>query len=263
MAKPPNHDDSARHADADVIDLDARRPPPPPSEPPSYARDATDMLIHRLVQRLPAPTASQDHLDASTLIAHLQRKLDPKARASVMHHLARCSVCVDRLEAAAEVMRMERVPAQAAAAQRATRPLLDVGRALMTLRIAVAETCMRVLSGDAEIRLGLATALRRGSHQGEGVAFQRRLDLGKLQLSLFGAPKERVQIDLTLDGAPTGCRGSLMIGGKLTAIEPLRHGRLIFRDVPVRTVLIRLEAPGHVLGHVRLELTPQVESLET
>lgn len=229
-------------------------------------RDLLDQQIRAAVA--PIPAGAPPHIDDDTLIAHLQRGLAVEERAALLHHLARCAMCCDRLEASADALRIsdlstptlpKALPSIAkkispAADTSPALPLFDVGRALMQMRVQIGMGgALRIVSTDAEMRVESATLLRR-SARSPSIAFQTRVGAAKLQVALL-ATGAQLQASLSLDPAPAGFQACLLIGGQVVASEPLRLGQAVFRALPARAVTICLRGPGaKSIGHIRLDL---------
>jgi len=195
------------------------------------------------------------HLSADLIVGHLERKLDSSLRGRVIAHLADCTTCCDKLELAAELLKVDVLPS-AILATPADLPV-DVGPALMHVSVAVEASSLRVLHSNAEMRVGMGAATRRGAAPA-GVAFQRALGDGHtLTLELLEAGAGRLSLSTGIDPVPAGARVSLIERGRLSSTRPLKRGQAIFRSLPLDTLYLRLEAPGRVLGHVRLELADE------
>ena len=224
---------------------------------PTEGRDDVDRLLTKALREMPttARRSLETHPDEECLIAHLKRSLPEAQRRSLIRHLVDCELCCDRLDVAAELFQVEQLQGVREVVSGAALGgmFFDIGRALMQMTVSVEASCLRVLSCDAEVRLGLGAVLRKPG-QVPGVAFQRQLDLGRLQVALLGTRSGNLHLSLGLEGAPVGCRASLLVAGKLLTTEPFKHNQLFFRDVPIRTLLVRIEAPKRTLGHVRLAL---------
>lgn len=215
--------------------------------------DVLETLLGELAQRAvrEGEPARGPHLEAATLLAHLERALDAPRRAEVVAHLAGCSECCDRLTLARDLMRLDRVGDSALARSPVPEPL-ELGPALMRVTVSLSPQALRVVESDAQLRIGSAVALRGGAGA-TGVGFRRALEAGELGVELLERGRGAVTVSVTLDGAPEAARVSRIEAGRLVETRPLVHGLAVLR-VPLRTSWLRLEAPGRILGHVRLEL---------
>ncbi|MDX9720673.1 MAG: hypothetical protein RBU37_07990 [Myxococcota bacterium] len=246
--------DEVTHEGAEVVELDAHRPrrsvsPPDDAELELALSRAARKGLHR------SGAAEDAHLEPEQMLAHLQRILPTGERMRVIAHLARCSECCDRLQAAAELLRIEPlrgVRAEAVEARESAK-VLEFGPALMRVRLEVAGSALHVLETDAEMRLGLVAALRQ-SAAADGVVFRKQIAGAELRLELLDARNARLNLGLSMQSAVPGARVSVFLDGRLTQTRPFRRDQLILRGLALRPTVLRIETPEAVLGHVALEL---------
>lgn len=216
-------------------------------------KDPLDQLITHIAQSSEAGEATGPHPEDELFVAFLSGRLPGGERRDFLAHVSGCGHCVDALELAHEMGAVDAFPR--AHSVTAEMLELDIGPVLMGLSAAVSMESVNVTWSDAEMRVGLATALRRGRKSGtDGVSFVQRFADGTLRLEMQGAARDQVHISVSLTGAPADMSVSVICGGRLVATEPFVGEQVVLRGLPLRTCVLRLETPRGVLGHCRLEL---------
>lgn len=228
-------------------------------------RDALGQLVGVLTASTEwrAPDVDGRHLDAETIVGHLQRTLPGAERQHTISHLADCRLCRERVELAVDLLGVDTLET-APAANVPSR--LDLGPCLLSIDAVLTGDSLRVQRTSGELRVGFGPRVRR--EQGPpGIAFRQTLTDGcTIDLELIDAGsssdgslpgddhEHRVRGSLRLRPAPDRAAVSRIVDGRVVETRPIRRGQVFLRRIDARTTWLRVESPDGVMGHVRLRL---------